>query len=271
MPGYMWPNGLRTKPYVSSAFGPRVAPKPGASTYHRGTDFSHTFSEIRAIADGQVKIVGYKNGWSAGGRMVWVQHEGFFTRSLHLASTSVVDGQFVRAGDKLGIMGKTGTATDTHLHFEVTPGQLHSLNSGQIDPVPFITTLINTGTPGTGAGSAEDMGMTAEEWRQFQVLAATVNATASRVANIDAWVSAGGAGVEQGTAADGTIASRVINIDRQVTGANGTSVNLVQHVLDIKDAMGSGGSGSGVVIDYSRIAKEVNDVADQRSLARYTK
>ncbi len=80
MPGYMWPNGLRTKPYVSSAFGPRKAPVAGASTYHRGTDFSHTFSEIRAVADGQVKVVGTPSTWRAGGTQVWVQHNGFFTR-----------------------------------------------------------------------------------------------------------------------------------------------------------------------------------------------
>lgn len=261
MPGFMWPNGLRTKPYVSSAFGPRRAPIQGASTFHRGTDFSHTFSTIRAVADGQVKVAGSKSGWGAGGNQVWVQHDGFFSRSLHMSSVSVVDRQFVRTGDVLGIMGRTGTATDTHLHFEITPGQVHSLNTGQVDPVPFISTLINTGSAGSGAGSAEDMGMTAEEWRQFQVLAGTVNgiaeqipALSTRIANVDAWVSAGGAGVEQGVAAAGTIASRVINLDRQVTGAQNTEVNLVQHVLDIKASLARGGMTDAQI---DKIAAEV--------------
>ncbi len=147
----VWPNGSTSKPYVSSAFGPRRAPIAGASTNHKGTDFSHTFSIIRAVAAGQVKVAGTPPGWSGGGIQVWVQHDGFFTRSLHASSVLVKVGQFVREGDPLCIMGRTGTATDTHLHFELTPGNVHYSNTGQVDPVSFISNRISA--PASGGAS----------------------------------------------------------------------------------------------------------------------
>lgn len=158
----VWPNGSETKPYVSSSFGPRRAPIAGASTYHRGTDFSHTFSIIRAVASGQVKVAGTPSTWRGGGTQVWVQHDGFFTRSLHASALLVKDGQFVREGDPLCVMGRTGTATDTHLHFELTPGNVHYSNTGQVDPVPFLTNLISS--PTSGGGLAEGDDMPSEEW-----------------------------------------------------------------------------------------------------------
>jgi peptidoglycan hydrolase-like protein with peptidoglycan-binding domain len=144
----LWPNGLKTKPYVTSSFGPRKQPVAGASTNHKGTDMVG-FATIRAIADGVVKVVGTPKGWSGGGVQVWVQHDGFFTRSLHMSATLVKTGQKVKAGDALGIMGRTGTATDTHLHFELTLGTLHYNNTGQINSVPWITARLG----GTSAGN----------------------------------------------------------------------------------------------------------------------
>lgn len=137
----LWPNGSKIRPYVSSSFGPRRAPVAGASTYHRGTDFSHTFQRIRAIAAGRVVNVGAVPGWSAGGTQVWIQHDGFFSKSLHMVNGSPVvrAGDWVSEGQDLGQMGRTGTATDTHLHLELTPGAVHYANTGQVDPVAFIT------------------------------------------------------------------------------------------------------------------------------------
>lgn len=157
---FVWPSGSTSKPYVSSAFGPRKAPIAGASTYHRGTDFSHTFSVIRAVADGIVSVAGKPNGWTNGGTQVWIQHDGFFTRSLHMSSiwSGIRAGVRVVAGQELGIMGRTGTATDTHLHFEVSPGKVHFSNSGQVDPVPFIANRVAAPAGGgTGAGEWDEM------------------------------------------------------------------------------------------------------------------
>lgn len=133
----VWPNGTKTKPYVSSGFGPRNLANPKASKFHRGMD-TVGFSTVRAVEDGVVRVVGTPGGWSGGGTQVWIQHDGFFSRSLHLASYSVHVGQQVKAGDPIGVMGRTG-AIDIHLHLEISPGKVHYSNTGQVDPVPFIT------------------------------------------------------------------------------------------------------------------------------------
>lgn len=148
----VWPNGGSSKPYVSSAFGPRNIPVPNASKNHKGTDFSHTFSIIRAVEAGQVKVAGTPQGWSGGGTQVWVQHDGFFSKSLHSSSLLVRPGQFVREGDPLCVMGRTGTASDVHLHLEITPGAIHYSNSGQVDPVKFLAARIS-GAPAAGGSS----------------------------------------------------------------------------------------------------------------------
>lgn len=133
----LWGNGLISRPRISSAFGPRKSPTPGGSTIHRGCDFTG-YRTIQAIADGVVKVVGTPSGWSGGGKQVWIQHDGFFSKSMHMASTNVRVGDRVWAGSDLGVMGMTGTASGVHHHLEITLGTLHYSNTGQIDPVPFI-------------------------------------------------------------------------------------------------------------------------------------
>lgn len=52
--------------------------------------------------------------------MITIQHAyGYKTRYAHLKTYSVELGQRVKAGEQIGIMGKTGNATGVHLHFEV--------------------------------------------------------------------------------------------------------------------------------------------------------
>lgn len=140
-----YPNGSQSRPPVTSSFGPRNA-TGGASSYHRGTDMVG-FDQVRAVADGRVVAVGTPGGWSAGGRQVWIQHDGYFTRSLHLGSAAVSVGQQVREGDFIGTMDTTGTAQGKHLHFELTPGNWHASNSGQVDPMPYIAARLSAAGP----------------------------------------------------------------------------------------------------------------------------
>lgn len=137
----VWPNGGTIMPAVSSSFGPRDASIPGASTMHRGVDFIG-FPIVGAVDAGTVVAAGTPVGWSGGGRQVWVLHDGYFTRSLHLSGINVEYGDHVEAGQPIGTMGRTGTATGVHLHLELTPGGLTFWNSGQIDPVPFLAQRI---------------------------------------------------------------------------------------------------------------------------------
>lgn len=178
---FVWPNGSKSEPHVSSSFGPRRAPIPGASTYHRGTDFSHTFSLIRAVAAGTVVAI---DVWPALGHSVWIQHDGCFSKSGHMKNRPIVKvGETVTAGRILGVMGQTGTATDDHLHFEITPGRYHRSNTGQVDPVPFITARLATtagGSSGTPEGEEDDM-YTDEDRKRDQAAAKRVDATYAAV------------------------------------------------------------------------------------------
>lgn len=148
----LWPNGSKTRPNVSSGFGPRKAPTAGASTMHRGTDFTG-FPIVRAIADGVVVAVGTPAGWAGGGTQVWVRHDDCLARYLHMVKGSprVNVGQRVGAGDPLGTMGMTGTASGVHLHLEVV------VNGVQIDPVPFITARLGSTASGGNASEEDDM------------------------------------------------------------------------------------------------------------------
>lgn len=135
----LWPNGSQTQPRISSPYGPRKAPVAGASTFHRGCDFVG-WSAIRAVADGTVVATGTPSGWAGGGLQVWVQHDGYLARYLHLSSWAVRVGQRVVAGQNLGVMGKTGNVSGVHLHLEIAPG-----GGTQVDPVPFIRARLSAG------------------------------------------------------------------------------------------------------------------------------
>ncbi|MDQ7877379.1 peptidoglycan-binding protein [Microbacterium sp. QXD-8] len=142
-------NGSQTRPRVSSPFGPRKA-SGGASSFHRGADQTG-IGAVRASAAGRVVVTGTPSGWSAGGRQVWIQHDGCFSKSLHLASWAVSSGQWVNEGDIIGAEDTTGTASGKHLHQEITPGALHYRNEGQVDPMAYIAARLTTGSTAGGA------------------------------------------------------------------------------------------------------------------------
>jgi murein DD-endopeptidase MepM/ murein hydrolase activator NlpD len=64
-----------------------------------------------------VSFAGVRTGY---GNTVEVDHgHGFKTRYGHLSAISVVVGQHVAVGQRIGAMGSTGRSTGTHLHYEV--------------------------------------------------------------------------------------------------------------------------------------------------------
>ncbi|SCE79154.1 Peptidase family M23 [Micromonospora viridifaciens] len=83
-----------------------------------------------AIHDGTVTKAGWFGGY---GYAVIVQHaDGSEAIYGHSSSVTVKEGQQVKAGDQLGLVGNTGHAYGSHLHLEV------HVNGQPLDPVPWL-------------------------------------------------------------------------------------------------------------------------------------
>ena len=115
---------------TTSPFGWRRDPFSGVATYHRGVDLRAAYGEPIGAADsGTVVFAGEQRGY---GQTVVVEHAGGVrTRYAHLSSLTTEVGAEVKAGDAIGRAGRSGRATGTHLHFEVTQ------NGRPIDPQAF--------------------------------------------------------------------------------------------------------------------------------------
>lgn len=103
---------------ISSYFGMRVDPFTGHSSMHQGIDFSgRPGTAILAAADGVVTFAGNKDDY---GRAIEINHgDDCFTRYAHSKLIFVKPGDVVRKGQVIALMGSSGRATGTHLHFEV--------------------------------------------------------------------------------------------------------------------------------------------------------
>ena len=121
----------------TSPFGWRRDPFTGTTAYHRGVDLRAAYGEPIGAADaGTVVFAGEQRGY---GQTVVVEHgNGIRTRYAHLSSVSTETGATVRAGEAIGRAGRSGRATGTHLHFEVTqngqPIDPHSFSAGGLKP-----------------------------------------------------------------------------------------------------------------------------------------
>lgn len=103
---------------MTSDFGPRKAPMPGASTNHQGIDFDgETGDPVMASESGNVSHAGERGSF---GNLVIIDHgNGYETYYAHLNSIDVSPGENVQKGQIVGALGSTGRSTGSHLHFEV--------------------------------------------------------------------------------------------------------------------------------------------------------
>lgn len=117
---FIWP--VPSVHRISSPFGPRKAPAPGASTFHKGIDIpGGGVSGKSVVASDSGKVVIAKTGYNGGrGNYIVIDHgnkKG--TLYQHLQSFSVKVGQSVNQGQEIAKMGSTGVSTGPHLHFEI--------------------------------------------------------------------------------------------------------------------------------------------------------
>ncbi len=93
---------------------------------HKGVDYVAPIgSPITAAADGVVIVADGQTLHPNFGNTVLIQHKGGYqTLYAHLASISVKPGDWISAGQRIGVIGDTGRTTGVHLHFEVMRDQL---------------------------------------------------------------------------------------------------------------------------------------------------
>ena len=84
---------------------------------HQGVDIPlKTGDPIYATFTGKVRVSKY---WGAFGNLVVIRHDnGLETFYAHLSKRNVEVGDWVNAGDVIGLGGSTGRSTGPHLHFE---------------------------------------------------------------------------------------------------------------------------------------------------------
>jgi murein DD-endopeptidase MepM/ murein hydrolase activator NlpD len=110
----IWP----THGWLSSTAGNRIDPFTGEKDFHPGLDISADKGDaVYATADGKVVNASASGNY---GNLVVIDHGyGLETRYGHLSAFKVKQGQAVKRGDLIGLVGATGRATGAHLHYEV--------------------------------------------------------------------------------------------------------------------------------------------------------
>jgi murein DD-endopeptidase MepM/ murein hydrolase activator NlpD len=113
---------------LTSGFGARWG------TMHAGIDLAAPMlTPEYAAMDGVVLKAGAASGY---GLAVYVQHQnGDVTVYGHMDSILVAEGQVVRAGDTIALLGNRGQSTGPHLHFEV---HLGGMDGTKVDPVGWL-------------------------------------------------------------------------------------------------------------------------------------
>ncbi|MUT64716.1 M23/M56 family metallopeptidase [Paenibacillus sp. NEAU-GSW1] len=103
---------------VTVPFGIRIHPVSGKEKLHDGIDLvNKKGTPVYAAAEGVVIKAEYV---PVNGMTVVIKHNNSWTTEYrHLSELKSVEGQQVKSGDLIGLMGSTGQATGSHLHFSV--------------------------------------------------------------------------------------------------------------------------------------------------------
>ena len=138
-PAVQWP--LPSTTPMSSDFGPRSC--AGCSSDHQGIDLNApSGTPIEAMAAGVV-VETNSPGYASLGVHARIQHviDGQMVTSVYAhmqtGSMALQVGDYVAAGQVVGLLGCTGSCTGAHLHFEVHPD-----GGAAVDPVAFLAARV---------------------------------------------------------------------------------------------------------------------------------
>lgn len=120
-----------TKGWLASGFGYRKSPFTGLREFHKGMDIANRKgTPIIASADGIVSFAGTKGNF---GKTIKINHgHGMATLYGHTDKILKKQGDTVKRGDTIALMGNSGRSTGPHLHYEVF------LNGIPINPAKYI-------------------------------------------------------------------------------------------------------------------------------------
>jgi murein DD-endopeptidase MepM/ murein hydrolase activator NlpD len=102
----------------ADGFGERLHPISHKMAFHEGLDLAPGWgARVVASQDGRVLFANIRAGY---GRLIVLDHgSGLTSFYAHLDEILVKPRQWVKRGDLIGKVGKTGRVTGPHLHFEV--------------------------------------------------------------------------------------------------------------------------------------------------------
>jgi murein DD-endopeptidase MepM/ murein hydrolase activator NlpD len=112
-------------------FGYRKDPFTEKASFHRGIDIAgKTGDPVYTTADGIVHTVGFDQFH---GHNVVIEHSGGLrTWYMHLKKAAVQQGEAVKKGQTIGLLGSTGRSTGPHLHYEILK------NGKSTNPKPYM-------------------------------------------------------------------------------------------------------------------------------------
>ncbi|CAB1059918.1 Putative tail protein (ACLAME 1) [Olavius sp. associated proteobacterium Delta 1] len=127
--------GMRTSSYSIRRFHP-ISKK---YKRHTGIDYSAAHgTSIFATAGGTVAFAGWRSGY---GKLVVIRHpNGYKTYYGHCSRLLVKKGNYVKQGQTIARVGRTGQATGPHVHYEVRingkPVNPNNIKSTKGNPLP---------------------------------------------------------------------------------------------------------------------------------------
>ena len=134
---FIFPLPIGSNTYVSSPYGMRRHPVLGVNKFHNGIDLpAKAGTPIYASNGGEVIM---SKSYSGYGNCVIIDHGGgYSTLYAHASSLKCKEGDIVKQGDTIALVGTTGISTGNHLHFEIR------VNGDTIDPLTKIILPYNS-------------------------------------------------------------------------------------------------------------------------------
>ena len=126
---FIWPATGR----ISGRFGSQRIYQGEPGSYHSGLDIAGgAGAPVIAPASGKVTLA-TSSPFSLEGNLVIVDHgNGLNSAFLHLSRIDVEQGQMIKQGDPIGLIGASGRVTGPHLHWSI------KWHLARLDPLLFV-------------------------------------------------------------------------------------------------------------------------------------